>query len=1087
MRLNAGKRFYLAALIVSLLFICSAVVNAQPWVLETDKIKNADFYDAQKEFKEYWQDKKPGRGTGWKQFKRLEWFWEQRVYPNGEFPDALQIHDEHRSYLEKHIKKDLPLADDLYEWSLTGPSVKPADHNQYPPAGMGRMNCISFHPSDENIIWAGAAFGGVWKTTNGGGSWHTFPFTEFLSIGISDIACSPSNPNVVYAATGDADAAGVLGALFNYSIGIVKTTDNGSTWSLTSPLYGEDFELSNQVLINRLLVHPSNENIVYAASNKGLYKTEDGGKNWSRLSSIYCRDLEFKPGDPSQIIGAFREISGNNYVYSIAKVNPFTGNIDKKQQFTDVIRIALNVTQADPNTMYALCAGYDMGFHSFLRTTDGGENWTITARKSTHPNYLHFYTSGSMQGGQGLYDLCLAADPENEDIVFIGGINVWKTTNGGADFSITTDWRGKSAPWIHADIHSLEYNPKGVLFACTDGGINKTKNGGTSWTDISNGLEVTQFYRIDQHPADEDLIIGGTQDNGTHLKSGSTWKNILGSDGMDCKIDYNDSRYLYASTYNGSFWRSTNGGSSFFYMIDDNYTRESGAWISPMAMDPRDPKILYIGHHNIYKSTDRGAHWKKISVPTGGYELRTIALSESNAGTIYCAAIDKVFVTHNGGETWNNIMTSNSAVTDIAVDPNNHQRCWVTLSGYYSGSKVMEINGTEKTNISGTLPNVPVNTIIYQKNSPDRLYIGTDIGVFFTDEAHNDWQPMDNGLPNVVVTDLEIHYGAGKIRAATYARGLWESKINNCNLSPPDVTAHGETEFCEGGSCKLTAPEGYESYLWNTGKTGKSIEVTESGDYYVIVTDDKGCTAASDPVEIDVHNIPDLKVNSTTQLPACDGDTVLLMASFGFSDYEWSNGETGRRIYVHEPGEYSVKGITADECENTSEPKIVIFQPKPEKPDIFYENKTLKTNVSADFYQWYIDGEPIDGAVEENYVPTESGSYKVEVFNEYQCSSISDEYNFTLSTVKSFGTSADISITPNPSEGIFYLEAFNPVCSRISVEITNLLGNKVFSRSFRVKGENTGITLNLNNLPSGVYLAMINCGGKTEIRKIIKK
>ena len=1077
--------FYIG--VILWLFISPLAMQAQPWITHPSNVAKANFQDAQQEFREYWQDKTPAKCTGWKQFKRLEWFWEKRLFPDNVFPDFHKIYIDYQNYREKNINKNSPLDNNLYKWTALGPFVKPKQHPDYSPAGLGRTNCISFHPTNKNIIWTGASFGGVWKTTNGGGAWQTFPFTEFLSIGISDIAVAPSNPSVVYAATGDADAAGFLGVLYNYSIGIVKTTDDGATWKLTKPLYGQNLEIANKLLINRILVHPLNENIIYAGTSAGLYKSIDGGESWKLLSALYCRDLEFNSSDPEKIIGAFREVSENKYIFSIAFVNPETGELAKKVLFNDVVRIALAVSKADANTVYAIAAGNDMGFHSFLRSTDGGESWETRARKGTHPNYLHYYTSGSGAGGQGLYDLAIVVDPKNPNNVFIAGVNVWKTGNGGSSFDLVTDWQGWTAPWIHADIHSLKYSPDGALYACTDGGVNKTTNSGKNWTDLSNSLAITQFYKIDQYPGDESFIIGGTQDNGTHIKNGSSWSNILGGDGMDCKIDYTNKQYLYASMYYGSFWRSTNGGTSFFYMLDDRTTGETGAWVSPIAMDPKDPAVMYVGLVNLWKTTTRGAQWEKIAFPSSNYKIDCIALTEADASTIYASSMNMLAVTHDGGKNWTILFRAGAAISDIEADPKNKDRCWITLSGYKNSYKVMEVNGIKVTDISGSLPSVPANAITYQKNSPDRLYIGTDIGVFYKDNTLNDWIQMDNGLPNVVVTDLHIHYGTGKLRAATYARGLWETKVNNCNIAKPEIAIIGDTEFCQGGSCVLTAPDGYVSYEWNNGKTTKSITVNQRGTYFVTITDEQGCKASSKDVIINVFSVPEITISTATKYPVCEGEKVRLRATIGFKEYYWSNGATGISTEVSEAGPIAVIGITSNGCSDTSDIFNLYFLPVPAKPDIYLDGPVLKTSSSASAYQWYLNGNPIQGAISNEHKPGSNGKYQVAVFGENGCSTLSDEFSFTTGIDDLSASESFIKTTPNPSDGVFYLEISDNICSDITLEITNLIGNKVFSSIIKNSGHKSQQKLDLRMLPSGVYLAIFNCGGKSFIQKIIIK
>ena len=235
---------------------------------------------------------------------------------------------------------------------------------------------------------------------------------------------------------------------------------------------------------------------------------------------------------------------------------------------------------------------------------------------------------------------------------------------------------------------------------------------------------------------------------------------------------------MYASLYYGRIYRTKDNGGSWTE-ISDNIPG-SGAWVTPYLQDPNIRKTLYVGYDDIYKSNNRGATWNKIS-NFGGAKFQEIAVAPSNSNHIYAATYNNLYYTDDGGKNWSNITGSvSSSITYIAVHPSNPEKAYITSSNYIPGNKVYKTTdaGANWKNISGNLPNIPANTIVYKKNSPNGIYVGTDAGVYYRDTTLNDWVPFSDGLPNVIVNELEIHYKSGMLRAATYGRGLWESKLN---------------------------------------------------------------------------------------------------------------------------------------------------------------------------------------------------------------------------------------------------------------------------------------------------------------------
>ncbi|MBI5326519.1 MAG: exo-alpha-sialidase, partial [Ignavibacteriae bacterium] len=479
------------------------------WYSGFQNIQENNFFEVQKNFNEYWKDKTPSKGSGWKIFKRWEYFWEQRLDSTAKQPDMVKIHKDWIKYMAKNKQSESILASN-FKWTFLGPSSPPFKSNNQDPAGVGigRMNCIRFDPVNPNILWAGAAYGGVWKSTNGGTSWSTFPFTEFMSIGITDIAVNPANPNIVYAATGDAD--GSLSGSACYSIGVLKTTDGGTTWTTT----GLQSQIQNGVIINRLVIHPSNPDTLFAATSGGLYASFDAGVNWFQMINAYIRDLEFKPGNPTILYGSGVVTAQNNQVlYTVIKIDLTAGQFSYNFSFpaNEVIRMAIAVSPANPNYIYALSTASDLGFHSLVKSTDGGATWNIIVQRNSSPNYLHENWAGTGAGGQGHYDLALAVSNTNANEVYLGGVNIWKSSDGGVNWNLNAEWTGRhTAPWIHADQHDIVFSLSGVMYSANDGGITKSTNGGLTWSEINNGLEVTEFYRISSAPSTQGIVYGGT-------------------------------------------------------------------------------------------------------------------------------------------------------------------------------------------------------------------------------------------------------------------------------------------------------------------------------------------------------------------------------------------------------------------------------------------------------------------------------------------------------------------------------------------------------------------------------------------------
>lgn len=839
-------------LLIVTLMVTSMVFSQDKWPnMMFDR--DANFYDIKQDFEKYYQEKagnalKIPKGTGIKQFKRWEYYWEHRVDENGNFPSEGHVLDEMSRYNRLHATNQRGYATNTGNWELVGPIALP-NNGTGQLNGNGRVSSIAFHPTDPNTIFVGAPSGGFWKTTDNGVTWTEYS-NGLVRLGISSIVIHPSNPNIIYLGTGDRDGGDAPG------YGVYKSTDGGLTWSSSNSGMGNR-------TVYEVLMDPNNPDVLIAStSGSRIYKSIDGGLSWSyTTTSSSMKDIAYKPGD-SNIIYA----SGTTVDVSTDGGNTFsqvTSGVPSNAQ-----RIALAVSADQPDWVYLL-AGNGSGLVGVYRSTDSGVSFTT---RTTSPNILGYDTNGG-SGSQAWYDLVIAADPTNANIIYTGGINIWKSIDGGTTMNINTYWVGSSGTidGVHADQHVLEFSPfNNDIYSGNDGGIYYSSNLGANWIDISSGLAIAQVYKIGVSQITENTVINGYQDNGTAINRNSVFHTEIGGDGMECIIDPTDDNFMYGALYYGDIRRSTNNGTSFSTIAENgvNGITESGAWVTPYKLDPNNPNRMYAGYDNVWRSDDVKAPapgaivWTKISNFGGTSNMVDLAIAPSNSNVVYASrsGSGKFYYSNNAlsaSPTWSDLtsnLPSSSSPKDIEIDPTDHNHLFIAL-----GNNIYESTnaGNTWTDISGTLPNISLNTIVIDASSPiDAMYVGMDVGVYYKDNTLSDWTPFYTGLANLEVTELEIHSNitecSSKLFAATYGQGLWMSDLKDPgNVAPTACFKAETTQGCVGSTLVLTDKSDYTptSWLWNitpatytftNGTTANSqnpeVIFTSSGTYTIALT-----------------------------------------------------------------------------------------------------------------------------------------------------------------------------------------------------------------------------------------------------------
>ncbi len=877
------------------LFFWSTELHSQSWLRNIENpgkgVQNReDFLELKDAFENYWSTKTDQRGQGYKPFKRWEWMMDSRLLSGKDRNTALW-----EAYIEKLTSKNSQDGN----WVSRPIGTPPLDIRSGYPVGNGRIDCIEFHPTNPLIFFVGSPTGGLWKTIDGGATWATL--TDNLPvIGISDIAIHPQHPDTIFIATGDRDAGEV------YSIGVMKSTDGGITWNTT----GLSFNLTAKNIVNRLLIRPDQPDTLIAATRNGIYLLSEGGATIRQVYPGHFKDLEFRPGFP-------REIYAASYSYGYSSVYKSTdggltfqesfGTIDNQQ----IRRIELAVTEAAPDNVYALCANKeDSGFEGLYISRDSGVVWQ--AFTNTSLNLLGTNPDGSSTGGQGWYDLSLAVAPDDENKVFVGGINIWKTI-GGTVWNIVSygypEFVGSSIPYVHVDQHILEHSPlTGELYSGNDGGLSKTVNNGASWTDLSEGLEITQIYRIGLSATQPNLYLMGTQDNSTIRYKQNEHLVVKGADGMECIIDYSDTNIMYASSQRGNLERSFSGGFSFDPIKPNS--NDAGAWVTPYVMHPYNPNIILAGYSSLYRTDNQGNDWTNLtSNLTGDIKLTSIAMAPSDPKYMYISTNKNIWKTVDNGSSWTQITTgiplASSVITSIAVSEYDPMKIWVALSNYNYSNKVFtsDDGGMNWNNYSDGLPNVPANCIIIEKDRNGALYVGTDLGVYFRNRDLDTWINFNNGLPNVIVNELEIYYPQSKIRAATYGRGLWESDLYT-PVIPPLYAEFSKTrsEICDEGTITLVShSSASDSLEWILSGSSNVVYSATRDTAFATYTQtglkDIGLIAFRNGTSDTLIRNGYILVDSSIELYLESisayfwrGDTTLLIASGG-DNYQWSPSE----------------------------------------------------------------------------------------------------------------------------------------------------------------------------------------------------
>jgi photosystem II stability/assembly factor-like uncharacterized protein len=699
-----------------------------------------------------------------------DWFYRQRAYPYMSLrsDQYYQAMEQVREMEAKGLKSGGET------WQIVGPVN----------IG-GRVTDAEMPINDTKTIYIGAASGGIFKSTDLGTRW-TPVFDQSVALSIGDLDISQTDPDLIWVGTGEPNAGG--GSHTYEGNGVYKSENAGATWIHCG--------LNGVGNIGRVKIHPLHPDTVYVAAmghlfadnaERGVFRTYDGGANWQKVlyltDSTGSSDLCINPSDPDMVYAAMWERTRRPPYQSYGgKTSGLWRSADGGDNWTELLnglpkgnvgRIGLGISHSNPNVLYATytdSTGYLLGI---FKTTDGGDNWTQTADLGENSSYWWWFSE-------------VDVDPINPNIAYVSGFNAYKTTNGGTSWSRTF---GNA----HVDQHGVFIHPhdNSLAILCNDGGVYISRTGGATDFHIES-LPITQFYTCEVDYQNPDRHFGGTQDNGTIRGSAdgiNRWTSIYGGDGFVVKVDPSDDNYVYAQSQYGGLGRSIDGGNTFMSGTSGISGNDRKNWKSPLELDPSNPSTLYFGANRMYKSTNRAQSWRSISgdltngpgVNVTYGTITTISVSPLNSRIIYAGTDDgNVWNTLDGGDTWNQVSATLPVrwITCVETSPSDTAEAFVTISGYRWDSYLPHVyrtrdNGLTWNDISGNLPDFPVNSIVIDPDNTDTYYIGTDGGVFLTMDGGSSWEIYGDGLPGAPVFDLYLHNPTRMLSAATFGRSMY--------------------------------------------------------------------------------------------------------------------------------------------------------------------------------------------------------------------------------------------------------------------------------------------------------------------------
>jgi PKD repeat protein len=693
-------------------------------------------------------------------------------------------------------------------WTNIGPTKANYEKNggTLNVSDSGRVNAIVTDPVNTSTIYVGFSGGGVWKSTDGGTTWAAK--TETLgSLSVGTLAMDPNNSSTLYLGLGDPfDGTG---------IGMAKSTDGANTWS--TPVL-----LGNSAKIPAIQVAPGNSAIVLAGTDAGLYRSTDSGATFTKVSIATGQSV-----DPYVWSIAFG--GGSNFALTLeANHAATTGTTDgqiwrstdngatwtKATGVTDTLGVGRMTMASAPSartTMYAEAAVPNAAtpasdLVNIFKSTDGGATWTGVAKTgTTYKSYSNTNTESSkldtLLGGQSWYNQTVVVDPSNANIAYFGGqLLLAKTSDGGSTFKQTSNWLAQfSLPYVHADFHASHIAANGYLYVGSDGGIFRSTDAGSTFTDTLNvGIASHLVYQVGSSLNSHDAVIAGLQDNGTRVRETNTtiFDQQVGGDGFGCNMNRSNATQMLGSLYYNRVQKSTDGGLNFTQAcsgITECNNSTTGSFITriiPFAGDTTGNTVYTFSSTKVYKSTNYAGSWTAVGATgmiASGAIVRNFGVAPSNGSVLgVVTSGGGASISTNSGTSWTSVGGTNlsgngNSLSYVAFDPTNTSIVYIasvapdaTKTHLWKSTNGGTAFSAIDSSASGFPHGIPVNSIQPDPTNGQTLYAGTHLGVYRSTDGGTSWTRYGSGMPLVNVPDLYISPDSSLVRAATFGRSVWE-------------------------------------------------------------------------------------------------------------------------------------------------------------------------------------------------------------------------------------------------------------------------------------------------------------------------